>query len=197
MFANAFPVTNRVVPDHAHESAGERWQARQRFGVQQREGVAKCVHRRSGGGHTMRCCAKPACFTGVGRQQRTRSHPDEGVARPHASVFGGFEEEGAGLLFREFAIQPDRRLGVSEDATNHRNNASAFESQCTESMEVGRCNAEWLTHDRHQATRRRRSSCDHRCGRRHPLDRRRTAPHRRRNQPALHARAGLHPTLRP
>ena len=75
----------------------------------------------------------PAVLLG---QRRRAAGPDDRVARPHAAVLGGLEQEGAGRVLGELAVDADRRLGVGEHAAYDRDDATVLERQLGEDLEA-------------------------------------------------------------
>ena len=61
---------------------------------------------------------RPGLVGGLGEYSKTRD-PDEGIARPDAALFGGFEEEAAGFALGELAVDAHRRLAVGEEFADH------------------------------------------------------------------------------
>jgi hypothetical protein len=113
-----FPPTHGVVRDGTDQASSERRQAGDPLGRQGRERVPHrhgrvTVDGDSDGRHT-----DPVGLTVSFGEGRGAVRPDDGVARPHSPVLRRLEQERARLALGQFAVDPERRLPVGEQAAH-------------------------------------------------------------------------------
>ncbi len=159
-----------VVAEVADQAAGQRGQAVVLVarGVQRLQGGAQHLQRVAGGGDADRRGAEPAGLAVLaGGERGGAAHADEGVARP-AALLGGLQQEGAGPLLGEAAVEADRGEAVREEPAGDRDDPGV-DGELAEGFEIhaGRHLLEFfgLTGIRRAGARRRRSRCGRRCGR--------------------------------
>ena len=115
------PAAYGVVGDRADHAAGQRRQP----GQVRRSRRAATVSRSAStglpvvgtptGGSPIQCTS-PSRSVRVARLRGA----DDRVARPHAAVLGRLQQEGAGLVLGQLAVDPDRGLGVGQQPAHDR-----------------------------------------------------------------------------
>lgn len=79
--------------------------------------------------------AEPVGLPVAGGESGMAADADEGVAGPRAAVLRGFQEEGAGALGGELAVEPDGGVAVGEELAADGDDA-AVAGQLAERLEV-------------------------------------------------------------
>ena len=130
------PAAHRVVGDRADHAARERRQARDAVGRELGDGVAQGLGRVAGGGHADRRVADPVGLAVALGQGRGAAGADDRVARPHAAVLGGLEQERARLVPRELAVDADRRLAVGEQPPHDGDDPAVLEGELGEDLQA-------------------------------------------------------------
>lgn len=116
VLADPLQPAHDVVTQIADHAAGEGRHAGVQVarGVQGVDGGAQGHQRVAVGGDADGRGAEPMGPAVAGGEGGGAAYPDEGVAGPGTAVLRGFEEERAGALAREFAVERDRGVAVRE-----------------------------------------------------------------------------------
>ncbi|GAA3480769.1 hypothetical protein GCM10018966_053000 [Streptomyces yanii] len=118
VLADPLQSAHDVVTEIADHAAGERRHAGVQVarGVQGLDGGAQGVQRIPVDGDADGRGAEPVCLPVADGEGGGAADADEGVAGPGTAVLRGFEEERAGALARELAVERDRGVAVREES---------------------------------------------------------------------------------
>lgn len=133
--ADLLQAAHDVVAEVADHAAGERGQALSVRGVQGLDGGAQGGQRVPVDGDADGRGAEPVGLPVALGQGGLAADADEGVPGPGAAVLGGFQEEGAGALGGQLAVERDRRVAVGEELAADGDD-TAVGGQLAERLEV-------------------------------------------------------------
>ncbi len=181
VLADLLQAAYDVVPEVADHASGERRQAAREVarGVQGLDGGAQRVERVAVHGYADGRRTEPVRPAVAGGEGGGAAHADEGVPGPGAPVLGGLQEEGAGALGGELAVEADRGVAVREQPAADGDD-TAVDGQLAEGLDVHGVGG--LTARARAGGRRSRSRCGRRCGTRRRPDRPGPARCRRRSR---------------
>ena len=118
----ALPAAHRVIRHCPDEPGGQRGKARDGRRREGSDGVPDRGDRVAPGRHPNGGLAEPTRdAVALGQGRRTRC-PDDGVARPEATVFGRFQQEGPRSARGELAVDRQRGLAIGHEPADDGNN---------------------------------------------------------------------------
>ena len=136
LVGDVLPAADGVVGDGADHPAGERREPRDAVGGErlerQPEGLGRVAVGRDADGRLADPVRLPVALGEGG----PAAGADDGVARPDAAVLGRLEEERAGGVARELAVDAERGLGVGEQPPDDGDDA-AVAGEHGEQVEAG------------------------------------------------------------
>ena len=136
--ADLLQAAHDVVAEVADHAAGEGRQVRVREvarGVQGLDGGAQGGERVAVGGDADGRGAEPVGLAVALGEGGGAADADEGVAGPGAAVLRGLQQEGAGALGGELAVEPDGGVAVGEQPAGDGDDAAVVR-QLAEGLEV-------------------------------------------------------------